>query len=52
MSGQSLTREALFFDLIERGLWPGGSRLSTVRKLAEVLEVDPHELLAGSKSSS
>jgi DNA-binding XRE family transcriptional regulator len=31
---------------IERGRWPGGSRLSTIRKLAEVLEVDPHEILA------
>ena len=30
---------------IEAGKWPGGSRPSTVRKLAEALEVDPHELL-------
>ena len=31
-------------EQIEGGKWPGGSRLSTVRKLAEALEVDPHEL--------
>jgi hypothetical protein len=30
---------------LERNEWPGGSRLSTIRKLAEALGVDPHELL-------
>jgi transcriptional regulator with XRE-family HTH domain len=30
---------------MEHGGWPGGSKPSTVRKLAEALEVDPHELL-------
>lgn len=33
-------------EQIEGGRWPGGSRLSTVSKLAEVLEVEPAELLA------
>jgi transcriptional regulator with XRE-family HTH domain len=32
-------------EAIETGKWPGGSRLSTVRKLAGVLEVEPHVLL-------
>jgi DNA-binding Xre family transcriptional regulator len=32
-------------DRLEAGE-EGGHRLSTVRKIAEVLEVDPHELLA------
>ena len=31
---------------IERGAWPGGSHLPTIRKLAEALGVDPRELLA------
>jgi transcriptional regulator with XRE-family HTH domain len=31
---------------IERGAWPGGSHLPTIRKLAEALEVDPHEIVA------
>ena len=30
---------------MEQGTWPGASRPSTVRKLAEALEIDPHELL-------
>jgi predicted transcriptional regulator len=30
---------------MEHGDWPGGSRPSTVRKLAEALDIDPHELL-------
>jgi transcriptional regulator with XRE-family HTH domain len=30
---------------LERGEWTGGSRPSTVRKLAQALDVDPHELL-------
>jgi predicted transcriptional regulator len=30
---------------LESGNWPGGSRPATVRKLAEALEIDPHELL-------
>jgi transcriptional regulator with XRE-family HTH domain len=29
----------------EHNEWSGGSRLSTIRKLAEALEVDPRELL-------
>jgi transcriptional regulator with XRE-family HTH domain len=32
---------------LELGEWKSGSRLSTIRKLAEALEVDPRELLAG-----
>ena len=32
-------------DRLEAGV-EGGHRLSTVRKIAEALEVDPHELLA------
>jgi transcriptional regulator with XRE-family HTH domain len=31
---------------LERNEWAGGSRLSTIRKLAEALDIDPHELLA------
>jgi transcriptional regulator with XRE-family HTH domain len=30
---------------IERGDWHGHSRLPTIRKLAEALGVDPHELV-------
>jgi transcriptional regulator with XRE-family HTH domain len=30
---------------LELGEWKSGSRLSTIRKLAEALEVDPRELL-------
>jgi hypothetical protein len=30
---------------LESGDWPGGSRPATVRKLAEALDIDPHELL-------
>jgi DNA-binding transcriptional regulator YhcF (GntR family) len=30
---------------METGHYPTGSRLSTIRKLAEALGVDPHELL-------
>jgi transcriptional regulator with XRE-family HTH domain len=30
---------------LERGEWAGGSRPSTVRRLAEALGVNPHELL-------
>ena len=30
---------------METGRYPTGSRLSTIRKLAEALGVDPHELL-------
>jgi len=29
----------------ENNEWPCGSRLSTIRKLAEALEIDTHELL-------
>jgi len=31
---------------LELGEWKSGSRLSIIRKLAEALGVDPHELLA------
>jgi transcriptional regulator with XRE-family HTH domain len=31
---------------LERGAWPGGSHLPTIRKLAEALGVDPRELVA------
>jgi transcriptional regulator with XRE-family HTH domain len=31
---------------IEAGSWSGPSRPTTIRHLAEALEVDPHELLA------
>ena len=30
---------------IENGTWPSGSKPSTIRKLAEALGVDPHDLL-------
>ena len=30
---------------LERGDWQGGSRIDNIRKLAEALGVDPHELL-------
>jgi transcriptional regulator with XRE-family HTH domain len=30
---------------LERGEWPGGSKPSTIRKLAGALEIDPHDLL-------
>jgi transcriptional regulator with XRE-family HTH domain len=29
----------------ENDEWPGGSRLSTIRKLAEALGVDPREII-------
>lgn len=38
LSPRSVTR-------LESGDWPGGSRPSTIRRLAEVLGVDPHDLL-------
>jgi transcriptional regulator with XRE-family HTH domain len=31
---------------LERGQWPGGSNIPTIRKLAEALGVDPHEIVA------
>jgi len=31
---------------IERGAWPGGSQLPTIRRLAEALGVDPIEIVA------
>jgi transcriptional regulator with XRE-family HTH domain len=31
---------------LERGNWPGGSRIDNIRKLAEALGVDPRELVA------
>jgi transcriptional regulator with XRE-family HTH domain len=32
---------------LERGDWQGGSRLDSIRKLAEALGVEPFELLKG-----
>jgi transcriptional regulator with XRE-family HTH domain len=36
-----------YISRLERGDWSGESRPSTVRKLAQGLGVDPHELLEG-----
>ena len=36
---------------IERGDWVGPSRPSTIRRLAEALKVDPHELLETTAST-
>jgi len=36
---------------IERGAWPGGSYLPTIRKLAEALGIDPRELVAEEDSA-
>jgi transcriptional regulator with XRE-family HTH domain len=30
---------------LERGDWQGGSRIDNIRKLAEALDVEPHELV-------
>jgi transcriptional regulator with XRE-family HTH domain len=30
---------------LERGEWPGGSKPSTIRKLAGALDIDPNELV-------
>lgn len=30
---------------LERGQWPGGSNIPTIRKLAEALGVDPSEII-------
>ena len=35
-----------YIGRLERGDWQGGSRIDNIRKLAEALGVDPHELLA------
>jgi transcriptional regulator with XRE-family HTH domain len=46
--GELASKSGLHRDHIsrlERGEWAGGSRPSTVRKLAEALGADPHELL-------
>jgi transcriptional regulator with XRE-family HTH domain len=47
--GEVAARSGIHRDHIsrlERGEWTGGSRPSTVRKLAAALEVDPDELIA------
>jgi transcriptional regulator with XRE-family HTH domain len=37
---------------IERGDWPGGSQIPTIRSLAEALGVDPSEIVEDSKPDS
>jgi hypothetical protein len=34
-----------YIGKLERGDWQGGTRIDNIRKLAEVLGVDPHELV-------
>jgi transcriptional regulator with XRE-family HTH domain len=34
-----------YIGKLERGDWQGGTRIDNIRKLAEVLRVDPHELV-------
>jgi transcriptional regulator with XRE-family HTH domain len=37
---------------IETGTWSGPSRPTTIRRLAEALDIDPHELLVKEKNGS